>query len=249
MYYYCYPDIINNTIAFNHASNLGGGLLVANYSSPIMKNNIFWGNTASDGPQIYNADASCEPEFYYSDIQGGCESIGGYLTFICDPKTVLDEDPSFEDLEDYVLSDNSPCIDGGDPDPVYYDPEDPNNPETPLWPAKGTLINDLGNYGGPYEPLIVGVPQFRVPGSRVQVEVYPNPTDDIFNLQFTVCYLQRISLKMFDLFGREVKTICDGNQPLGNHQMQVDVSDLPAGIYIVRLRAGEHMKATKIVRL
>ncbi len=48
----------------------------------------------------------------------------------------------------FYLSATSPCIDKGHPDESYNDPEDPNNPGFALLPAKGTVRNDMGAFGG-----------------------------------------------------------------------------------------------------
>ena len=53
----------------------------------------------------------------------------------------------------FCLSDSSQCIDASDP--MRLDPEDPQNQDSPLWPAKGTIRSDIGAYGG-YE-LFVGI--------------------------------------------------------------------------------------------
>lgn len=49
--------------------------------------------------------------------------------------------PFFAEALNYTLATNSPCIDAGDPTPVYNDIKFP--------PSLGTEINDMGAYGGP----------------------------------------------------------------------------------------------------
>ena len=73
----CSPDIINNTIANNVANLVGGGIDVWQESSPMIKNTILWGNTANEGNQVYIWQENCVPDFFYCDIQGGQDSIGG----------------------------------------------------------------------------------------------------------------------------------------------------------------------------
>jgi|GEM_PF-3570808 hypothetical protein len=60
------------------------------------------------------------------------------------------EDPGFElsDGNNYYLSAGSPCIDAGNPDPAFYDQEDPVLEGQALYPAMGSLRNDMGCYGG-----------------------------------------------------------------------------------------------------
>jgi parallel beta-helix repeat protein len=51
---------------------------------------------------------------------------------------------------DYHLQATSPCIDKGNPSQEYNDPQNPNSPGYALYPAQGTIRNDIGAYGGPY---------------------------------------------------------------------------------------------------
>ena len=124
--------LVNNTIADNNASLKGGGIYLSNgHCSAI--NNIFWANTAPTDPDIFyrgNLDMS------YCITQGIIPGAGNLQT-----------DPLFEDSE-YHLSDASPAIDAGNPDPKFNDTVDPGNPSIPLWPAKGSLIADMGAFGG-----------------------------------------------------------------------------------------------------
>ena len=43
----------------------------------------------------------------------------------------------------------SPCIDAGNPDAMYNDPESMFRPGYAQLPARGTIRNDMGAYGGP----------------------------------------------------------------------------------------------------
>jgi hypothetical protein len=56
-----------------------------------------------------------------------------------------------------------------------------------------------------------------------------------------------VTVKVFDLQGREVANVLDEKLPAGVHVVQYDASHLPDGIYFVRLQAGEESAATKLV--
>jgi hypothetical protein len=124
--------IENNTIVNNYATYYCGGIYCRN-TSPEIRNSIIWGNTAPAGSQIEGAGL-----VEYSDVEGGYAGEGN-----------IDEDPAFNDLTYFCLCDTSGCIDMGNPDPGYNDVEDPNNPGFALYPAMGTLRNDMGAFGGP----------------------------------------------------------------------------------------------------
>ena len=111
------PVLINNTIAYNSATN-GGGIYCETNSDPILINNILYGNSATTGKQVFINDAQSDPHFLFCDIQGGKDGFGGsgagamYAGLYQDN---IDNDPSFTNtlLDDYRLSDLSPCIGAG----------------------------------------------------------------------------------------------------------------------------------------
>jgi hypothetical protein len=122
----------NNVISDNTGVNCGG---MASYiGSPTMRNNILWDNTL---PQI-NILNGGPAIISYSIVEGGYTGTGN-----------LDTDPVYSDLDAYYLDPLSPAVDAGDPSPEFNDVEDPGNPGNALYPALGTLRNDMGAYGGP----------------------------------------------------------------------------------------------------
>jgi len=60
----------------------------------------------------------------------------------------------FDDMNFYLMT-GSPCIDTGNPDVEYNDPEDPANPGQADFPSMGNLRNDMGAYGGPFRKIQV----------------------------------------------------------------------------------------------
>ena len=92
--------IRNCTIVDNLADGYRGGALHCNDAIPTVTSSILWGNLGETGPdQIFG-----EPTVSYSDVEGGWVGTGN-----------LDADPAFIAGGDYHLTDNSPCIDAGDP--------------------------------------------------------------------------------------------------------------------------------------
>ncbi|MCX6929551.1 MAG: hypothetical protein NT154_41005 [Verrucomicrobia bacterium] len=62
----------------------------------------------------------------------------------CDLVNNIFENPLFAETNKYTLATNSPCIDAGDPNAAYYDSYFP-----PAGYSQGTVINDIGLFGGP----------------------------------------------------------------------------------------------------
>jgi enterochelin esterase family protein len=145
--------LVNNTIVGNSVyANSGAGITCVGPPVSVL-NTIVWGNhptnTQIDGSLMVT----------YSDIQGGYAGFGN-----------IDYNPDFTDTVNYYLNITSPCVDAGNPDSAYNDFEDPGNPGFALWPALGTLHNDMGAYGGHFNTSIQNEllgPQFRAFVNRV----------------------------------------------------------------------------------
>ena len=66
---------------------------------------------------------------------------------------------------------------------------------------------------------------------------FPNPARGQTTVRYAVPTPTDVTLRIYDLLGREVETVAVGVQR-GRRQVQVDVSDLSSGTYFLRLTAG-----------
>ena len=56
-----------------------------------------------------------------------------------------------------------------------------------------------------------------------------------------------VSLKVFDVLGRELETLINKEQPQGNYSIEFDASGLTSGIYFYRIQAGEFVDTKKMI--
>ena len=79
---------------------------------------------------------------------------------------------------------------------------------------------------------------------------YPNPFNLTTTLEYALSRESDVRLSVFDVLGREVRVLAAGPRPAGSHGVVLDASDLPAGPYFYRLRAGgfEDMKALVVLK-
>lgn len=75
---------------------------------------------------------------------------------------------------------------------------------------------------------------------------YPNPFNEATTISFSLTHPTEIEMNVFDPFGKEVKTLIKDYMTAGNHTVQWDASDLPAGVYVCRLNAGHFSTYRKI---
>jgi len=66
---------------------------------------------------------------------------------------------------------------------------------------------------------------------------FPNPARSRATVRFAVPEQQDVSLKLYDVLGRQVRTVQQGNVQ-GRQELQVDLSGLPSDTYFLRLQAG-----------
>lgn len=244
---------IRNTAIIDSYGDYGMAAYFGEFNTPdektILIENSIIDNTCPYGQDLgYNANANIDFTVRYSNIDGGWEGIGN-----------IDADPLFTDPENnnYVLQPGSPCIDAGNPDPAYNDPEDPNDPGWPLWPAQGTLRNDMGCFGGPgaaefwefweYMPVVETDPQSDLPQTVELHQNYPNPFNPTTTIEFTLPHPQEITLTVYNLLGQRVAVLAEGSYISGQYQVMFDGSGLASGVYVYQLKAGNQVETKKMV--
>ncbi len=83
--------------------------------------------------------------------------------------------------------------------------------------------------------------------AKLSVQNYPNPFNPSTVIQFTVPQDGQVSLKVYDVLGREVATLIDEYMKQGFHQAFFDASDIPSGVYFYRLTSGEQAMVQKMM--
>jgi hypothetical protein len=78
---------------------------------------------------------------------------------------------------------------------------------------------------------------------------YPNPFNPSTTFSFELPSSSPVSLKIFDVLGREVVTIIATQLPAGNYSRSWNATDYPSGVYFYRLQAGAFVETKKFVLL
>jgi hypothetical protein len=105
------------------------------------------------------------------------------------------------------------------------------------------LARTTGVAPGPVAPIV-----------RILEPGRPNPFSSTTTLRFTLRRPGRVSLRVFDVAGRLVRTLVDDARPAGAAEARWDGRDdagasVGSGIYLVRLRAGELDESRAVLRL
>jgi len=103
-----------------------------------------------------------------------------------------------------------------------------------------------------YNPAVVGVGDGPLPAS-LSLAAAPNPSHGEMALSYALPRENEVSLDVFDLQGRLVRSLASGRMPAGQHRVQWDGRDATGertgvGIYLARIRAGGEERQIKLVR-
>ena len=219
-----------------------GGMFCENQSDIIIRNSIIWNNTDGElflyGENTHNLS--------YSDIgEWEWEGVG-----------IIDANPLFTD-SDFHLCEGSLCIDSGDPDSLYSDIEDPNNPTYALYPAMGTIRNDMGYYGGhgAYNPY-ASESNDELQITNYELDNYPNP----FNPSTTISYqlpknVKDAKIEIYNLKGQFVRKLDVKSEKSGIGKVIWDGRNdngefVGSGVYFYKLNVnGKTIAAKKCLML
>jgi len=112
----------------------------------------------------------------------------------------------------------------------------------------------LGRIGGlwkaPLSQLVTTVPaKMTTPAAFRLQQNYPNPFNPSTKIPFSVERPGFVSLKVYDVLGREVRTLVNEDLQLGSYEKTFDASGLSGGVYWYRLQSDRFVETKKLVLL
>ncbi|GEM_PF-471973 len=122
-------------------------------------------------------------------------------------------------------------------------------------------ITDMGRWsdGVPVKPISIldscattrvnDINRSARPQGFSLLQNYPNPFNPVTIISFYLPQPGLVQLKLFDLLGREVKTILNREMPTGTHSVKVGLTDLSGGIYFYSLMTNGFTDVKKCIFL
>jgi len=89
----------------------------------------------------------------------------------------------------------------------------------------------------------------NVPSSVELMQNYPNPFNPTTTISFNLSKRTFVTLKVFDVLGKEVATIISEVMPAGNYSRQWNAENIPGGVYFYRLQTNLFTQTKKLVLL
>ena len=88
-----------------------------------------------------------------------------------------------------------------------------------------------------------------IPSTFKLYQNYPNPFNPITKIRYRIPETGFVTLKVYDILGRDVATLVNGYKPAGNYELEFDASSLSSGVYFYRLTAGTFTTTKQMILL
>ncbi|NQT26302.1 T9SS type A sorting domain-containing protein [candidate division KSB1 bacterium] len=86
-----------------------------------------------------------------------------------------------------------------------------------------------------------------LPRSVILHQNYPNPFNPLTTIAFDLPSEAHVTLKIFDLMGREIATLMDERRIAGHHEALFDASKLASGLYLYQIQASDFSRIRKLI--
>ena len=98
-----------------------------------------------------------------------------------------------------------------------------------------------------YQTIIGGIQTIEIPNYYSLAQNYPNPFNPSTQIKYSVPTPVNVSIKVFDVLGKEVATLVNETKQPGFHTVDFNASNLASGIYFYRIDAGEFTSVKKMM--
>ena len=92
----------------------------------------------------------------------------------------------------------------------------------------------------------VKVAQDNLSNQKVLMDVYPNPVTNQINIDLTTEFDSQIDGGIYDAIGQLIKKVDNNSVTAGKTSMKMDISELPAGTYLLRMQVGKQVIFEKV---
>jgi len=100
------------------------------------------------------------------------------------------------------------------------------------------------NGGGPV--AVKSVSSIMPDGYKLE-QNYPNPFNPVTNIKFSIPENVLVTLKIFDLLGKEIAVLLNEKLSSGTYEITFDGSNLSSGVYLYQLAAGSYKETNRMI--
>jgi hypothetical protein len=123
---------------------------------------------------------------------------------------------------------------------AHYEPDDTYS--DPQWNiAYGELLAKINENSIAVQTITNEVP------TDYSITNYPNPFNPTTTINYQLPENGFVTIKVYDMLGKEIATLVDGNKTAGYHNVTFDASRLTSGIYIYTITANNFVQSKKML--
>ena len=97
--------------------------------------------------------------------------------------------------------------------------------------------------------VLTDVKENPIPTEFALRQNYPNPFNPSTTIRYQLPIRSQVTLRVFDMLGREISTLMDGVEEPGYRSVRWDASGVASGVYFYRLSAGQYVDMKKLLLL
>ncbi|MDT3695496.1 MAG: T9SS type A sorting domain-containing protein [Ignavibacterium sp.] len=105
------------------------------------------------------------------------------------------------------------------------------------------------DFDGSFEYSNIVEVKVRIPFEFFLSQNYPNPFNPSTIIKYSLKDDGKVSLKIFNSLGEEVRTLVNEIKPAGNYEVEFNASNLPSGVYIYSIQSGDFVSSKKMILL
>ncbi|MCU0413530.1 MAG: T9SS type A sorting domain-containing protein, partial [Ignavibacteriaceae bacterium] len=112
-----------------------------------------------------------------------------------------------------------------------------------------SIVFDPGNWILKNNTVITEVEDFNQPSNYSLEQNYPNPFNPSTTIEFSIPKSEIVSLKVFNVLGKEVATLINGQVETGKHKIEYDATGLNSGVYFYKIESENYTETRKMILL
>lgn len=117
-----------------------------------------------------------------------------------------------------------------------------NNNESPI--KRNQLMTAILNWFD--IPTKVETEEYLTLSEYSLLQNYPNPFNPVTNISYYLPESASVSLKVYEVTGREITTLVNEEKPAGIHKIEFDAGSLSSGVYFYRIETGKYSSVKKM---
>jgi len=107
---------------------------------------------------------------------------------------------------------------------------------------------EMGPYSTAIQILITGMDEFAEVTNIDNFQCYPIPLRNFGTVSFELKTNSKVTISLFNKIGQSVLEIYNGDVSKGEHNITFNTSDIPSGMYFLRMKVGDEVLTKKIVK-